>query len=62
MPKGSTKEYDSVKESYLSYLKLYKIMNKGSLKGATRFDKYYIYKTYYVRYMEPHRLASHSYK
>ena len=62
MPKKSTKEYLKIRDAYISYLAFYKQLNKGSLRGATSFDIFYIYKTYIIRYMEPHRITAHSYK
>ena len=57
-----TKDYNKIRETYLNYLASYKQLNKGSLKGATPYSVFYIYKTYVIRYMEPARLTASSYK
>lgn len=62
MPKKSDKEYLKIKGAYARYLAFYKFLNKGSLHGSTPFDVFYIYKSYIIRYMEPHRITAHSYK
>lgn len=62
MPKQSTKDYMKIRDAYISYLRYYKLLNHGSLKGATTFNIFYMYKNYVMRYMEPHRITAHSYK
>lgn len=59
---GLTREYLKIRDAYTNYLKAYKKMNKGSTEGATTFDAFYLYKTYIVKYMEPHRITAHAYK
>ncbi len=62
MPKKSIKEYMKVRDSYMCYIRNYKYLNKGSLLGATSFGVFYFYKTYSMKYMDPHRITAHSYK
>lgn len=56
------KEYLKIRDAYLSYLASYKHLNKGSLQGATPYAVFYFYKTYIMKYMEPHRITAHAYK
>jgi hypothetical protein len=57
-----TEQYAKTKEAYLNYLDAYKKLNKGTLKGATPFAIFYLYKTYIIRYMDPQKINSNTYK
>lgn len=59
---GSGKEYNRLKEKYLSYLESYKSLNKGSTEGATTFAQFYVLMTYTSRYSDQRVLASLGYK
>ena len=39
-----------IEKKYKDYLFLYKMVNKGSLKGATTFEDFYWHYTYYSKY------------
>ena len=41
-----------LKEEHRRYLETFKLINKGSLEGATPFTTYYIYKTYITKYSD----------
>ena len=39
-----------LERKYKDYLNLYRMVNNGSLKGATRFEDFYWNYTYYSKY------------
>jgi hypothetical protein len=39
-----------LERKYKEYLNLYKMVNNGSLKGATNFEDFYWNQTYYSKY------------
>ncbi len=50
-------DYKALKEKYFAYLKAYKKLNNGSLKGATSFSEFYISQTYVTVYSDPRIIA-----
>jgi len=39
-----------LEKKYKEYLNLYKMVNNGSIKGATTFEDFYWHQTYYSKY------------
>lgn len=54
-------DYKRLKEKYAAYLKTYKKLNKGSLKGATPFGEFYMRETYDSIYNDPRIIALMAY-
>jgi hypothetical protein len=42
--------FSTLEKRYKEYLKLYKILNNGSLEGASNFVDFYWHQTYYSKY------------
>lgn len=45
-------------KKYTEYLKLYKDLNNGSIKGCTPFNVFYWRFTYYIKYEDPSRIGT----
>lgn len=59
---GSTKELQKLKEAHRRYLETYRIINRGSLAGATSFSDFYIYRTFITKYGDPRACAPVGYR
>jgi hypothetical protein len=57
----TVKDYRRIKEKYFAYLKAYKVLNNGSLSGATTFGAFYMRETYESIYNDPRIIALMSY-
>lgn len=44
--------FDNVVKKYMEYLRLYKLINNGSVEGITTFDLFYWRMTYYSKYQD----------
>lgn len=59
---GSTKELQKLKEAHRRYLVTYRIINRGSLVGATPFSTFYHYRTFVTKWSDPRACAPVGYR